>query len=347
MFATAGSNRVTIYECLDDGSVKALQAYVDPEPEEVHYTCAWSYEPETLDPLLAVAGRQGIIRILRPTKFSHDRSMIGHGQAINELKFHPKDPNLLLSISADHAVRFWNVKTQVCFCIFGGEKGHRDEVLSADFNLEATKIISCGMDHSLKIWDVSKPEIQEAMKKSYEFDKKDKRAFKIFVEHFPIFSTCAVHRNYVDCARWMGDLILSKSTDNQIVCWKPGGEPRIDLDEKRSSYLGDAVTLLHKHEYSGCNIWYVRFCIDPGYHVLAVGNQEGTAFVWDLRSRLTGVQRSNAKSTHYILKHARCTTTVRQIGMSNDGRILICVCDDGTLWRWNRPLSGMPESDIE
>ena len=26
---------------------------------------------------------------------------------------------------------------------------------------------------------------------------------------------------------------------------------------------------------------------------------------------------------------------VWQIGMSNDGRILICVCDDGTLWRWN------------
>mgnify|MGYP002044897805 FL=1 len=178
-------------------------------------------------------------------------------------------------------------------------------------------------------------ELEEAIEASYSHDTvRTKETFPTELCHFPDFSTRDIHRNYVDCCRWFGDFILSKSCENKIVCWKPGGlvkeaEEKEDKD-RVDKLIENKSVIIHQLDLRDCDIWFMRFSLDPSERLLALGNQAGRIWVWDLEEeeprQIRGVQ----------LSHAKCTSAVRQTSWSRDGRMLIGVCDDGTIWRWDR-----------
>lgn len=66
------------------------------------------------------------------------------------------------------------------------------------------------------------------------------------------------------------------------------------------------------------------------FQILALGNQVGRTFVWDLDVM------DPTRSQYTILSHPKCTTAIRQTALSRDGSVLLCVCDDGTIWRWDK-----------
>jgi len=327
LFATVGGRRVSVYRAEKNGDTKLLQTYEDPAPEEMFYTCAWSYDPLNKGvPILAAAGLRGIIRLYKVDTYSCGKHFVGHGGAINEIQFHPGDPYLLFSGSKDHTIRIWNTKTEHCVCIFGGVEGHRDQVLSIDLGFSGDQLISCGMDHAVKIWHTTTEKLKSAIRLSHKFDStKNTKPFPTELCHFPDYSTRDIHRDYIDCCRWYGNFIISKSTDQYINVWKPGEFDNLPLQKKDKK-----ASEIHKFEYDNVGeMWYVKFAMDPRRKILAIGNQKGKLFLWDLNVK-------SIEQDPVILSHPRCQSTIRQVSFSRDGNTLVCGCDDGSVWRWER-----------
>jgi len=330
IFGTVGSNRVSIYRCgTDCGRINLYQSFADADLEESFYSCTWTVNEETNEPLFCFAGAKGILHILNPSLRQFVGTFQGHGSAINELKTHPVDPTLILTTSKDHTMRLWNIKTECCVALFAGVDGHRDEVLGIDFDIMGTRIVSCGMDHSLKFWSLESEKIKQTIEDShtYNIDEK-KETFPTLAVHYPEFTTRDVHRNYVDCCVWLGDLVLSKSCDNQVVCWKPKESIDKIMQTRNNGDIG--VFTLHKFDITLCDIWFMRFAVDYNQTLLALGNQVGKIYLYDLEVD----HPADTKAT--ILSHSRCTTAIRQISCNTSAKVLISVCDDGTIWRWDK-----------
>ena len=114
----------------------------------------------------------------------------------------------------------------------------------------------------------------------------------------------------------------SKSCENEIIFWST---PRLtDPQSKEKS-----SSILESLQYPESNIWFIRFDVDETHRFVAVGNAAGKIFIWDIDQYLPNKARCE-------LSHARCKSTVRQVAFSHDASILISVCSDGTVWRWDR-----------
>lgn len=145
------------------------------------------------------------------------KHLVAHGGAINQLKCPVHKPYLLASASMDQSIRLWNINTMVCIATFHGILGHRDEIVTIDFNRNCSQLVSGGMDHVIVVWDLTRKSVATAIVDSCKFDvnKQETHEFKTVVESYPIFRSRRIHVNYIDCVQWMHKHILSKV--NKII----------------------------------------------------------------------------------------------------------------------------------
>ena len=283
LFATCSGNAVRIYEARRKQIPLLLQIYEDEDHEEQFYCITWTYNAdENHEWWVCAAGKKGIVRVINAQKAKVERTLIGHGEAINDLKMHPKDPSLLITASKDESLRLWNLRTGSTVAVFAGLKGHRGEVVHVDFSSDGSKFASCGIDNSVRIWDVYLNEkIVEAIKESHkiaDLGVKDTYVYydetgtrqrsKVPISQFPFFVTRKVHKHYVDCVMWVGDLLLSKSVHNRMFLWEPESD-RESLASPACEY-----TLLEEYVLDVCNVWFIRFAMDRSRRLVACGNDK-------------------------------------------------------------------------
>ncbi|KHN36729.1 Polycomb group protein FERTILIZATION-INDEPENDENT ENDOSPERM [Glycine soja] len=301
---------VTVYQCLDEGDIAVLQSYADEDKNESFYTVGWACNVDGT-PLVVAGGLNGVIRVIDAGSEKIHKSFVGHGDSINEVKAQILNPSLV-----DESIRLWNAHTGICILIFAGGGGHRNEVLSVDFHpSDMYRICSCGMDSTVKIWSMK--EFWTYVEKSSTWTDLPSKFPTKFVQ-FPVY-TASVHINYVDCNRWLGDFILSKSVDNEIILW----EPKVNEQTPGKG----VVDVLHKYPIPDCNIWFIKFSCDFHFNIVTVGNREGKIFVWELQSSPPVLAAK--------LSHPQSKSPIRQTATSFDGSTILSCCEDGTIWRWD------------
>jgi polycomb protein EED len=322
-FATIGSNFASIYKLEPQGIITPIYIFADADSNEQLYTCCWTSDTTTGDPLLVIAGNNGTIKVLNIHTCSMEKALLGHGAGVYELQRHPLDPRVIMSASQDGSARLWNLESGRCFVSFVGEQGHREAVLSCAFNLKGDRCATAGMDHMIKIWDLEilAPQIKRSRlpvrypgsaevspldSKVTDSNDLNEQDPPITIVQFPLFSTSKVHNNYVDCVRFMGDWILSKSAGQKIVLWRPLGS--------RGSYTVDR---LQEYVFKECDIWFVRFGLDYRQRFLAVGNKVGDLFIWDAADVLANALQGRL-CEGMQLSHKRATRAVRHVAFSFD-----------------------------
>lgn len=79
--------------------------------------------------------------------------------------------------------------------------------------------------------------------------------------------TCNLQRNS----------LALQSCEQVIVCWKPGY-----MEQREIKPSDSAVTIVHQFHYRDSQFWFLRFGLSRDQRHLAVGNQLGKTFVWDI-----------------------------------------------------------------
>ena len=306
--------------------------------------------------LLCVAGCNGVIQVIDPVQQRVITKLYGHFSEIYDLQTSPTRENQLLSASKDESIRLWDINTHACMAVFTGIHGHREVVYSVGWHPLGDRFASCGDDMTVRLWKINEGRVAEAIQAVSASQPGQLRPnFKPAVQQSPYFATepRGVLTNTIDCVMFLGDNILCKSIDDAIIEWMPVLDGEKENEKSKAKYVAAfkppsklRVLRIFRMEY--CRSTYIRFGLDHMGKVLAIGNDIGEVFLWDVDSLSVEpkqcVHTWYKKNKDYYRKKRdldnKCERNdapgqIPKLAFSPDGKILLACDGSGCVTRWD------------
>lgn len=346
LFATVGRNTVHVYSAAHGKKPRLISRFIDAYEEECLYSVTWTYNADGRHSWwIITGGERGVIRVIDVWTRAVVRTLVGHGASVNGLAVHPRDSTLLLSASKDESIRMWNLRTGTMVAVFAGIKGHRGEVIGVDFDTTGTKFASCGLDYSVRVWDiVHDDELFDTIVQShrvarlgtedaymYRDDKGGRHKIKFQICQFPAFVSRKPHKNYVDCVKWCGDLIISKSIHDRMLLWEP------ILQREALAAPATDYNVLEEYYVSGAKVWFIRFGVDRLCGTVAIGNEKGGISIYRIDDAAASPKNVYPPdSTVNLASDREQVCWVRQCAFSHDASIIVSVDDNSRVIQYDR-----------
>lgn len=215
--------------------VTMLHELVDTQETKDHRSlglnsCAWCHiDQET--PLLAVAGGSGQLKIIDALKGKSLCSLNGHGYGtINDVATHPLYPWIVATASMDKSLRIWDLRRHAnrhqssTIIICGEGTGHCEGVLTVSWHQSGRYLVTGGHDQRICVWTIPDLDDDSTFWRELSAEHQERSSQDVMTIYHPHFTSSAVHSNFVDCARFLGDLVMSKAAkEDKIVLWKVTG----------------------------------------------------------------------------------------------------------------------------
>ncbi|GMT26061.1 hypothetical protein PFISCL1PPCAC_17358, partial [Pristionchus fissidentatus] len=361
--AVAGINHVSIYEITNGTDFYPKLTICDPAltPHDDctgeadrssatkanrFYAVNWLYDTRDDKLMVVFGGDNGLIRIVNASTAEEVQIHSGHGNVVNEIRVHPVKFTIYASASKDMTIRIWSSRCQTALVVVAGFDGHRDQILSCDWSVCGNYIASGSMDHTVRLWKVTeKMHERDAEKRDRSFEEFDE-PFKAAVESSfacaQVASTGDMHTNYVDCVRFFGQFLFTKSSENDLVISKFGDFEdgvagcRITADTANETSISQ---LSHLRIPNG-DTWFLKFDIDPRKEWLLVGDRTGKIHAW----HLTPARLPSADPDCTIEMPGMLPSAIRQIAFDPHGKLVACVSDHATIVILKR-TDWTPEND--